>query len=95
MPLNNWQEEKFWSFLIKDLSIGGWKYFGWMLLKKLLLAGLMGLTIGGVNAWCMVILQVLDLSVVFFMRSETPHHDRKRFLSPTSPSPWSQALFVA
>lgn len=62
------QEGKFWSFLIKDLESTAWKYFAWLLIRKFLLAAVMALTIGAVNAGATVMLQVMDVSVIFMMR---------------------------
>jgi len=66
-----WSEEtkegKFWSFLIKDLKHGAWKYFGWLLIRKFLLAAIMALTLGAINAGANVLLQVVDVSVLFLL----------------------------
>jgi hypothetical protein len=53
---------------VKDLKSHAWKFFMWMLLKRLLLAAIMALTVGVVNAGAAVMLQVADLSVIFLMR---------------------------
>jgi hypothetical protein len=61
------KESKTWDFLIKDFSTTAWKFFAWLLLRKLLLAVVMGLTVGAFNSSCVVILQTLDVTVHLFM----------------------------
>ena len=65
-----WVEEtkasKFWSFLLKDLHGSSWKYFVWLLLKKLLLAALMSLTVETSNAVLAIVLQVVDVLALMF-----------------------------
>jgi hypothetical protein len=53
---------------VKDLRQHAWKYFIWLLVRKLMLAAIMGLTIGAVNAGAAVMLQVADLSVIVLMK---------------------------
>ena len=59
---NETKEAKFWSFLTKDFSQKAWKYCLWLLLRKLMLAAAMGLTISAINAGCVVLLQADDVS---------------------------------
>lgn len=61
------KESKFWSFLVKDFSKTAWKYCVWLLVRKLLFAAAMGLTLGALNAGCVVILHIFDVSIIFFM----------------------------
>ena len=65
-----WKEEtepsKFWAFILKDLHGKSWVYFVWILVKKLLLAAAMSLTMESSNAVIVVVLQVIELMVVIF-----------------------------
>ena len=65
-----WKEEtkasKFWRFLLKDLHGSSWKFFVWLLCKKLLLAALMSLTIETSNAVLVLVLQVVDVLALMF-----------------------------
>jgi len=65
------KESRFWRFLTKDFSQKAWKYCVWLLMRKLLLAVIMSLTLGAVNAGCSIILQVVDVSVICFMNPFT------------------------
>ena len=65
------KESKFWRFLTKDFSQKAWKYCMWLLVRKFFLALVMTLTLGAVNAGCVIILQVVDVSVICFMNPFT------------------------
>ena len=61
------KEGKFWSFLVKDFSTQAWKYCLWLLVRKLMFAAAMGLTLGAANAGAVIILHIFDISVLTFM----------------------------
>ena len=57
---------RFWHFLLKDFTDKSWKYFLWLLLRKLLLALAMALTMDRYNAISVFLLQFFDVLYLFF-----------------------------
>lgn len=57
-------EMKSWKWLIQDFSKKSWQLFSWVLLRKLLLAGVMELSIGSANALLNLLLQLMYILIL-------------------------------